>query len=793
MLDTIELLTIRTKYCIITDRCMPILLDNKGGISMKRFLTAFLALCLFLSLPSALARGESFDFHQGASGRTAMSVTSISLGCRFGATAPFDRLTLSCPSWSDNVGTLTFQLFPWRGEYGATVSDRPLAEKTFVDYADNADLSMEADCGAGEYLILLKDGKGGVGVWGFSQSATGTRLYQNGVEQDGVFTMTVHYTVTPEVPFAPVESAGSQKADFVNEPVVYPPDHPTIARDAMADTWAAIDGLGRAVADREEAGEPRDRFVGIFFWTWHSHHSVNNPVNLTKLLEEHPEAADDYYDPIWQEYPSGAYHWNEPIYGFYDGTDKWVLRRQAELLAAAGVDVVIFDNTNGTMTWQDGYTALLETFAQARADGVKTPQIAFMLPFVDKESSGVQLRSIYLDIYRQGKYRDLWFYWKGKPLVMGSAGGLNKKNDLDAEIMDFFTFRPGQPKYDLGETAHLTQWGWLSIYPPTKYYAGQALEEIPVGVAQNYNAQRGLTAMSGEGVFGRTYTSKGWDTRENAKLYGANFAEQFEYAIEADPEFIFITGWNEWVAGHYMGWGGVQSAFPDEYIDEFSRDIEPSKGDLKDHYYYQMVNYIRRFKGVRAVPESSGSATMALDAGDEAWEAVLPRYVAYRGDTFDRDAHGYGDLYYTDQSGRNDLIECRVARDDENLWFTVLCAEDITAPGENWMRLLIDLEDGGDENWEGFEYIVNRETPGETARLERSRGGWQWEEVCPVEYHLEGRRLTLRVPRAALGLEGKFTLRFKWTDNTLDDDILSVYTMGDTAPIGRFTYVYQAD
>ena len=40
------------------------------------------------------------------------------------------------------------------------------------------------------------------------------------------------------------------------------------------------------------------------------------------------------------------------------------------------------------------------------------------------------------------------------------------------------------------------------------------------------------------------YTSKGYDTSENALLKGANFAEQFEYALEVDPKVIFVTGQN---------------------------------------------------------------------------------------------------------------------------------------------------------------------------------------------------------------------------------------------------------
>lgn len=30
---------------------------------------------------------------------------------------------------------------------------------------------------------------------------------------------------------------------------------------------------------------------------------------------------------------------------------------------------------------------------------------------------------------------------------------------------------------------------------------------------------------------------------------GLYFAEQWSRALEVDPEFVFVTGWNEWTAG----------------------------------------------------------------------------------------------------------------------------------------------------------------------------------------------------------------------------------------------------
>ncbi len=84
----------------------------------------------------------------------------------------------------------------------------------------------------------------------------------------------------------------------------------------------------------------------------------------------------------WQNTPEGGvYWWDEPLFGYYRTTDEWVLRKHAEMLADAGVDVVFFDCTNGSWTWKSSYTVLLQVWQQARLDGVKTPQIVFLLPF----------------------------------------------------------------------------------------------------------------------------------------------------------------------------------------------------------------------------------------------------------------------------------------------------------------------------------------------------------------------------------------------------------------------------
>src|SRR3546814_2153103 len=130
--------------------------------------------------------------------------------------------------------------------------------------------------------------------------------------------------------------------------------------------------------------------------------------------------------------------------------------------------------------------------------------------------------------------------------------------------------------------------------------------------------------MNAPGSFGRSYTHANGHSREpGAVNRGLNFQEQWDRALELDPELIFITGWNEWIAGRYEEWQQQHNAFPDQFDQEHSRDIEPMKGGHGDNYYYQMVANISRFKGLPPEPEVSSPLKIGRAS---CWERVC-QYV----------------------------------------------------------------------------------------------------------------------------------------------------------------------
>lgn len=188
-----------------------------------------------------------------------------------------------------------------------------------------------------------------------------------------------------------------------------------------SDSWSATDGLGRQTPTQNLTGPVKTgKYVGMFYWTWHTDQLADDELmNISSILRNNPEAAYNLKDTAWHGITNGGtFWWDEPLLGYYRTTDPWVLRKHAEMLADAGVDVVFFDCTNGSFTWKSSYTQLLKVWAQARLDGVKTPQIAFMLNFGPQQSSLESISELYKDVYKPGLYKDLWFMWKNKHLPM---------------------------------------------------------------------------------------------------------------------------------------------------------------------------------------------------------------------------------------------------------------------------------------------------------------------------------------------------------------------------------------
>ena len=98
---------------------------------------------------------------------------------------------------------------------------------------------------------------------------------------------------------------------------------------------------------------------------------------------------------------------------------------------------------------------ICEVSLEMRKMGTKTPQICF----ATNSQSGRTMNELYDKFYAQEKYRTLWFYWDGKPLIMGNS----KDPELRKDVEDFFTIKYSWAWSDSAN--YPNHWQWLDHYP----------------------------------------------------------------------------------------------------------------------------------------------------------------------------------------------------------------------------------------------------------------------------------------------------------------------------------------
>jgi hypothetical protein len=552
--------------------------------------------------------------------------------------------------------------------------------------------------------------------------------------------------------------------------------------DLMSDTWTATDALGRVLPGYEECGPPReDRTVGIFYFLWLGQHGTSGPYDITKILDENPA------DPDWG--PVGAFHhWHESERGYYLSDDDYVIRKHASELADAGVDTLIFDVTNA-FPYTENALNLCQVFEDLRSEGNATPQICFFAYNGDYVGT---VQTIYDNLYAKNLHPDLWFRWQGKPLIFTPDGTHSQ------EVREFFTMRESwawsNPGGWFGDGYH--KWPWLDNYPQNYGWDQPGVpEEISVVVAQHPTSNIGRSFHNGAQPSPEDFQSE----------QGLCFAEQWRRALQVDPQFIWVTGWNEWVAQRFISDGSMwflgqilpegETFFVDAYNQEYSRDIEPMKDGHADNYYYQMVANIRKYKGVRPPETAQELKTISIDGGFSDWSPVMPEFRDTIGDTFHRNHPGWGSAgQYVNNTGRNDIVAAKTAMDLDNFYFYARCRDALTPYADgNWMLLFINADCDAATGWEGYDYVVNRQvTNGTTTSLEWSESGWNWQSKAYISYRCAGNEIEVEVPRALL--TDAFRFEFKWADNIQqDDDITQFSVSGDSAPNRRFNYLFSAE
>ncbi len=603
-------------------------------------------------------------------------------------------------------------------------------------------------------------------------------------------------------------SGGGENRGDDNNPTAEPgvdPDLYTGPYSELDGSYGGIDQLGRIISLDGQVSEPREKKVGIFYFLWQGQHPTSKAYNIYEISQKTGATKSQ---KSWMQNGGGEigefHFWSEPLFGYYYSTDAWVHRKNLQMLMAAGIDFLVFDATNG-YTYTTPVKKLIDVWYEYLEAGYDVPKLAFYT----NSASGKTINELYKEIYTSAKLKDkyprldeLWFYYEGKPMVVGD------KNDpeLSDTCREYFRIKTNVwPNSDRDDDGFPWMEFGRNMTDAAVYGLDGKKEVVNVSIAQHDDTiMMSMTAFYGGNDRTRSWHDGANDTSENAEAYGYNVAEQWKWAISVDPDMVFFTGWNEWVAQRLDPGKNTRTPilFCDCCTPNTSRDAAPVKGLFGDNYYMQLIDCVRQYKGTAARVNTGANKTIDINGSFDQWNGaeITAKYSDYKNDTVDRNSRGFGSIKYVDKTGRNDFVSLKVVKDDENIYFYAETAEDITPmTDDSWMTLFINTDSSySDSKWAGmFDFAVNLEKPEDgKAVLSRMKADGSSEKAGTCEMKVEGKKLMIAVPRELLGVKDKLVnMQFKWADNYQRTeegalDVYSFYTNGDAAPIGRLTYVY---
>jgi hypothetical protein len=542
-----------------------------------------------------------------------------------------------------------------------------------------------------------------------------------------------------------------------------------------------------------------EKQVGLFFFLWIGQPYASGIYDATKILAmpNGLKLLTDFNSLNDSISPNGqAHYWGEPLWGYYNSEDEWVIRKQLQMITIAGVDFLFFDATNAII-YKSVFMKILTILDEYRKAGWDPPKVVFYTHSHSLQTT----RTLYQELYEPILHPDTWYRVNGKPMIIAytrpeddlaeakSRGDSYTTGPLSDKILNFFHFVSPQWPF---EAVNPKGFPWVEWTFPQPIHG----RTMNVTVASHPAIPMSFSLSRGHQNWGR-----GWNTETKQNVEpdidkGTFFQSQWDHALSVDPDMITIGGWNEWIAykqpyeGEYM--------LCDAANKEFSRDIEPMNGGYQDAFYIQMIRNIRKYKGVIEKTVPSESTTIDITGNISQWEQV--KYSQKNiDDTYpDRDSYGGAKtVRYTQSAPTNKLQEIKVTHDKRYLYFYIRFREKITAyiGKDNWLNLLIGTGNPGLKNWESYEYIIGGKIENNKTIVARLQNDFTATKCGESNYSLKDNIIQVQVPRSAVKLgedEDKFYFKLAaGVENP--SNIMNYYQSGSAMPIGRLSYMYYLD
>jgi hypothetical protein len=527
-----------------------------------------------------------------------------------------------------------------------------------------------------------------------------------------------------------------------------------------------IDTYGRAFEPIAGFDESKD--VGMFYFLWHGD-SGRSTLNVTEILAKDPNRI---LDP--NRDTNKWHYWGEPVYGYYNSWEEWVIRRQVEMLINAGVDYLVFDATNG-YTYERAYIALFNILVEYQQQGWDVPYICFYT----NTNSYNTVNTLYNKLYKPNKYRSIWYCPTGnKPMIITDTSDAGFKNTT---LLNNFYVRESQWP-NVSYKANGVPWmEWT--YPQPIYNGGY----MNVSVAQHTELPFSASIVDRTRNQGRGYNYETGINVEADMRKGTNFLYQWN-TVFSNPNVknVFVTGWNEWIV--MKAKINNEAYFVDCATEEFSRDIEPMKGGYEDSYYIQLCDYVRKFKGIADKPKGVKEVTIDINGDVSKWDSVESVYTSVSQKAVKRDALSVDSkISYKVDAARNNIQQIKLANDSDKLYFYAKAENNMkSVTSSDFVNLYFGIGDLELKGWNGYEYVLSC---GDKAvyKLD-SKGNRQ--KVADATVAVVGNVVHASVSLADIGAVNQQGIYFKVTDGFTSTNIMDTYTYGKAVPMGRLSYYY---
>lgn len=269
----------------------------------------------------------------------------------------------------------------------------------------------------------------------------------------------------------------------------------------------------------------------------------------------------------------------QPIVGYYDSYNLDVIHQHCIWMVEAGINLLIVDWTNNLWDkkhWSErgphvdelvkATEVTLEAYYNLAREGIPVPKLILLPglcngPKTTMTAINEQQRFVYDSWVKPGRYKDLWFEYEGKPLIItfnGAGPGLLKEEEPADESQWTIRYMTSQLQmFNLGRQGY---WSWMD----------GSIDPVPT-----INSKGEVEALTVTPAF---FSEGGWlAPKARGRMGGSTFAGTFRQALKTPPRFLVINQWNEF-AGQPdgSGYGPNRDVYLDCYNIPFSNDIEPT-------------------------------------------------------------------------------------------------------------------------------------------------------------------------------------------------------------------------